>query len=253
MSPARRSYERKIAEKRAQDRPASARQAARLAETASDYELKRAEVGEDIARLKEIQSIEAKIALKRELLPKYDSWVEGVLAADAEVEPEAIDQDDILVHTMIWAIDCADASRAVPRARTVIRHGMSLPSRFERTTGCMIAEEFAEVALAALRDENHVPELEPLLEIEELTADEDMPDQARAKLQKAIAYVILRRSDAAADADAADQGTAGGIKAALEAAMGNMKRALQLDSKVGVKKELEIRGRQLRDLSDADE
>ena len=222
---------------------------------ASDYEVRRAELGEDLRRLSEIQSIEAKIALKAELLPKYDAWVKGVLAAAAEAEAasQTIGQDDILVQTMIWAIDCGDADRALPRARTVIGHLMDLPSRFERTTGCMIAEEFAETALATLRDESAAPALEPLLEIEQLTAKEDMPDQVRAKLLKAIAYVILRAVDRALDADDPHQGPAGGPGGAIAAALEHMKRALQLHDKVGVKKEIEIRMRQLRDIATAQE
>ncbi|MBU1605772.1 MAG: terminase [Alphaproteobacteria bacterium] len=214
----------------------------------TEYENRRAELGEDLRSLKEIQSIEAKIARKADLLPKYDDWCAGVLeaAAAAQAEDKRIETDDILVQTMVWAIDCADAERAVPRAAVVIGHGMELPTRFERTAGCMIAEEFAETAMKALQlDETSVPPLAPFLTIEELTEGEDMPDQVRAKLHRAIGEVILRAADVAPEGD---QGPAGGKRAAITAAIGKFKRALQLDSKAGVKKLIEARERQLRDL-----
>lgn len=228
-------------------------QGGQRARPASEYELKRAELGEDVGALREIQSIEAKIARKADLLPKYDAWCAGVIeaATDAEAEGKRIDTDDVLVQTMIWAIDCGDAERAVARATIVIRHGMELPTRFERTAGCMIAEEFAETAMKALKlDEAVVPALVPLLQIEQLTESEDMPDQVRAKLQRAIGEVICRAVDMTAD-DAAFDGPAGGRRAAITAAIAKFKRALQLDSKAGVKKFIEIRERQLRDLGEA--
>jgi hypothetical protein len=226
--------------------------AAQRSRPATEYETRRAELGEDLRSLKEIQSIEAKIARKADLLPKYDDWCAGVLeaAAAAAAEDKRIGTDDILVQTMVWAIDCADATRAVPRATAVIAHGMELPTRFERTAGCMIAEEFAETAMKALKlDEAIVPPLAPLLTIEAITESEDMPDQVRAKLHRAIGEVILRAADVAPDGDPqSGGGPAGGKRAAITAAIEKFKRALQLDSKAGVKKFIEIRERQLRDL-----
>ena len=69
---------------------------------ASAYELQRARLGVDLRRLKEIQSLEAKIELKRELLPGYIPWVAGVLEADGGAE------DDILAQVMVWAFDIGD-------------------------------------------------------------------------------------------------------------------------------------------------
>lgn len=256
-SPAQRHRQRVTAQKSASAQAArpvpapAATPAARRA--ASDYELQRAALGDDLRALKDIQSIEAKIARKVELLPKYDAWADGILAAAraAEDDGKLIEQDDILVQTMIWAIDTADAERALPRARTVLRHGMELPSRFERTLGCMIAEEFAEVALKAMAtDQQHIADRKVLLEIAELTEDHDMPDQARAKLHKAIGITITRAADAATEPQ---DGPAGGKRAAIGAALGYLNRALALDSKVGVKKLIEQRTRELEKLDGAND
>ena len=222
----------------------------------SDYQIRLAELGEDLRGLKDMQSIEAKIARKAELLPKYDDWAEGVLAAarEAEDKGQLVQSDRILVQTMIWAIDTADEARALPRARCVLRHGMELPSRFERTLGCMIAEEFAETALRAMTsDSAAMPETRPLLEIAELTEDEDMPDQARAKLHKAIAIATLRSADAAEADDTSGNGPAGGKKAALEFALRHARRALALDDKSGVKKLIEQRTREANKLAHAND
>lgn len=244
---------RMMARKNAESAPKAGKAAPRRTRAASDYELKRAELGEDLRTLSEIQSIEAKIARKDDLLPKYDDWAAGVIEAAnaAKAEGRRIETDEVLVQTMIWAIDCSDAERALPRATVVISHGMELPSRFERTAGCMIAEEFAETALKALKlDESGVPPLAPLQTIEELTEGEDMPDQARAKLQRALGEVILRAADQAQqETDDANQGPAGGKRAAIAAAIAHFKRALQLDSRAGVKKMIEQRERELRDLN----
>ncbi|MBD59007.1 MAG: terminase [Citromicrobium sp.] len=207
------------------------------------------QLGEDLKALSQIQSIEQKIARKAKILPGYDAWVEGVLqaATDAEAEGKLIGTDAVLVQTMIWAIDAADFDRAFPRAKVALRHGMDLPQRFERTLGCMIAEEFAETALKAMNTDNaHVPDLRPLLQIADLTEGEDMPDQARAKIHKAIGMTICRMIDAA---DAGDKELpAGGKRLALESALNAFRRALALHDKCGVKKMIEQRERDLKAL-----
>ncbi|QQN73183.1 phage terminase small subunit [Croceicoccus sp. YJ47] len=242
---------RTMAQKRAAPAAKAAPRRADRAE--SDYQIRLAELGEDLRGLKDMQSIEAKIARKAELLPKYDDWAEGVLAAarEAEDKGQMVQSDRILVQTMIWAIDTADEARALPRARCVLRHGMELPSRFERTLGCMIAEEFAETALRAMGSGADHIDTRPLLEIAELTEHEDMPDQARAKLHKAIAIATLRSADVAEAGERSGDGPAGGKKAALEFALRHAHRALALDDKSGVKKLIEQRTREANKLADA--
>lgn len=211
------------------------------------------QLGEDLRVLSQIQSIEQKIARKAKILPRYDAWVEGVLqaATEAEAEGKLIGTDAVLVQTMIWAIDTADFDRAFPRAKVALRHGMDLPQRFERTLGCMIAEEFAETAIKAMGTDNaHVPDLRPLIQIADLTEGEDMPDQARAKIHKAIGMTICRMIDAA-DAGEKDL-PAGGKRMALESALKAFRRALALHDKCGVKKMIEQCERDLRRLPEPD-
>lgn len=225
--------------------------AARTGAAASEYALQRARLGVDLRRLKEIQSIERKIELKRELLPAYADWVAGVLAADTGAE------DDILTHYMIWSIDIGAYDAALPLAAYVIRHHLTLPERFDRTAPTLICEEIAEAALKRLGQaptQEDDPDLamtgallSTLRAVEAMVEHEDIFDQVRAKLEKAIGLALLRRADATApDAD----GPAGARRGAQETGLRHLKRALELDDGAGVKKRIEQVERELRKTAD---
>lgn len=201
----------------------------RSGRAATEYELLRAALGVDLRRLKEVQSIERKIELKRELLPTYAAWVEGVLAADSDA------QDDILTHVMIWRIDTGDYAGALPLAEHVVCHKLPLPERFDRTAPTLIAEEIADAALKCLgQDQDFDREL--LMAVDDLVEDEDIFDQVRAKLEKAIGLQLARDAETVAvDAD----GPAGLRRAAIEGALTHLRRAGALDPKAGVKKRIE--------------
>jgi hypothetical protein len=184
-------------------------------------------LAEDKRRLKDIQSMERKAEVKRELLPEYQPWVEGVLAGQQGV------QDDVLMTIMIWRIDAGDLSGALLIARYAIDHKLALPDQYKRTTACLIAEEVSDIALRDLAaseagtlvvDANLLAA--QLILLEEMTAAEDMPDEVRAKLQKAIGYA-LRSLD-------------------KPAALSYLNRAIQLHDKVGVKKDIERLEREIK-------
>jgi hypothetical protein len=181
---------------------------------ATGYELMLAKLAEDRRRLKQVQSIQRKIEIKRALLPEYQAWVEGALQGPGG-------QDDVLMTVMVWRIDTADWSGALQIAAHALRHRLALPDQYERSLGCLIAEEIAERALAS----EAVP-LAILLDTDRLTADEDMPDEARAKLAKALGHA-LRGSDP-------------------EAALAQYRRALALHDRVGVRKDIERLERELK-------
>ncbi|MBJ9626084.1 terminase, partial [Burkholderia multivorans] len=69
-------------------------------------------------------------------------------------------------------------------------------------------------------------QVEPLLDIEQLTALADMPDEVRAKLHKAIGYGLAASHPASA--------------------LDHLRRALQLFANVGVKKDIERLERELK-------
>lgn len=217
---------------------------------ASEYDLQKARLGVDLRRLTEIQSIERKIELKRELLPQYREWIDGVLAADSGAE------DVILGYAMIWAIDIGDYAYALPLIDYMLDHDLPLPERFDRTAPTLIVEEIAEAALKLLGsakletvDDDKLAAFatEPpiLPHVVAIAEAHDMPDQVKAKAFKAMGLVAERAALLrTADAD----GPAGGKSAMFEISAQNYRRALALDEKVGVKKRIEKIDRALKDL-----
>lgn len=199
------------------------------------YELLRAAMGQHIADLKDIQSIEQKIERKRTIIGDYLSWVDGVLAASAlpGFEPA---EDDILPQALVWLIDVGDFDRALPLAAHFIRFDLSLPERFKRTVATMLAEEVADAALKVRKAGGQFDWL-VLQRVDELTADQDMHDQVRAKLKKAIGLMLAYA--AATMEDTATDGPAGGKLAAVRAALQQLQRAVELHDKVGVVKDIE--------------
>lgn len=191
---------------------------------ANEYELVLAQLAEHKRRLKQIESIERKIELKRELLPIYAPWIEGVLAGNSGR------QDDVLMTIMVWHIDVGDLAGALPIAQYALTHNLTLPDQYKRNLPCLLAEEAAELALKQHAAGEPV-DIDSLQQVDALTHELDMPDEVRAKLHKAIGYALI----------ATDPATA------LE----HLQRALQLHDKVGVKKDIERLERTLKNTAPA--
>lgn len=188
---------------------------------ASQYELMLAKLAEDRRRLKDIQSIERKIEVKRQLLPEYQPWIEGVIAGDTG------QQDTVFMTVLVWTIDVGGIEAAIPLAEYAIRHSLAMPDQYKRSTACVIAEEAADIALKGTKV-SHVL----LGAVAGLTADHDMPDEVRAKLHKAIGYALR---DAGQLAEARER----------------LIYALQLHDKVGVKKDIERLDTLIKNSADA--
>lgn len=201
---------------------------------ATAYELMLAKLANDRRRLHDVQSIERRAEVKRELLPDYVAWVDGALEGEHGV------QDDVLMTIMVWRIDVGDLPGALRIAAYAIKHKLAMPDQYKRSTGCLIAEEFADYAL---RLDTIAPDItEQLQAANDLTANEDMPDEVRAKLLKAIGYGMAQPSD--------------GINpeartALLHQALDHLKRALGLHDKVGVKKDIERIEREIKNSASA--
>lgn len=246
MSPFRRERARLLGQLSATQAEGAA--PARSGAAATEYELLRAELGNDLRRISEIQSFEAKAALRRELAPKYDAWIEGVLAGDSGTP------DDILTWNMIWRIDFGAYDAALPLARYVVRHKLTLPDRFDRTAPTLICEEIADAALKRLGqgpDDNTDADergfmtamLTTLGDVDQIVDGCDIFDQVRAKHEKAQGLTLIRLVDLTpSDAD----GAAGWRRASQERAASHLRRALTLDSTVGVKKVLEKLEREMK-------
>ena len=201
-------------------------------EVANAYELQMAQLLQDRLRLKQIQSTEGKCALKRQLLPAYEPYVQGVVEAGRGA------QDEVLTTVMLWRIDAGDFVGALGLAAYVLEHGLLMPDRFERTTGCLIAEEVAEAALLAQKAGGTF-DLSILHRTVELTTDHDMPDEARAKLYLATGRATL------VGLTAEQPGQPGQVGAAITL----LKRAIELNTSCGGKKDLEGAERLLKKIA----
>lgn len=185
------------------------------------YDLMLLQLNEDRRRLKGIQSNVRKAEIKVEVLPKYAAWAEGVLSADGA------QQDDVLMYVMLWRVDAGDYAGALAIGRHALKHGWAMPLG-QRTTATVLAEEIADAAKAAMLAKTPFdPAL--LLEVLEVVDAHDMPDQSRARLHKSIGWVLTESSPASA--------------------LNHLKRALQLDEKCGVKKDIEQLERKIRNAS----
>lgn len=203
------------------------------------YELKLLELAEDKRRLKDVKSIERKIELKKAMLPAYAAWCAGALQAGRETGHAV--QDDVLTTIMVWRIDTGDYAGALELAEHVLHFKLPLPAQYDRDVHTLLVDEFADAALAAFRANAPFP-AGLLDEVEILTGEADIHDQPRAKLFKARGLEALRLADNPPEG----QALAGGRQAALSEARVRLGRALELDPRVGVIKEIERIDRELK-------
>lgn len=201
---------------------------------ATEYQLLLAAMGEDMRRLHDIQSTEGKIEAKRHLIEKFTPHVDATLEAAAE-SGKAV-QDEILVTMMLWRLDIGDFQRGLDIAEHVLRFGLRLPERFQRSAGCLVAEEVAEAALAADRQDAAF-DVQVLQRAAQLTAGCDMPDVVRAKLHKATGLHLIGMAEA--DEAKGESAAAGAPYHARAQALDHLRRAIALHDKIGVKKEIE--------------
>ncbi|RKU01832.1 terminase [Burkholderia sp. Nafp2/4-1b] len=185
---------------------------------ATPYELMLAKLATDRRALKGVQSVIRKAALKRTLLPEYADYVAGVLERGRGA------QDDVLVTVMVWRIDTGDYDGALAIATYALTHGLTLPDVFERTLATLVAELFAEAALCAFLDGGTF-DAACLEQVDALTGEADMPDPVRAKLLKALGYALQAHD--------------------VPRALACLRRAVVLNDRVGVKKDIERLTKQL--------
>lgn len=228
-SPAKAHYLRVTAAQAAQQAAPTATMAGLTA-----YEQQLAQLHQDRLRLKNVQSNAGKAELKRQLLPAYEPYVQGVLAAGRGA------QDEVLTTIMLWRIDAGDHVGALDIAAYALEHQLKMPDRFARTTGCLIAEEIAELALNTMKAGGE-PDRTLLQRTAELTAEQDMPDEARAKLYMALGRATLL------GLTEADPGRPGQVQAGIDL----LRHAVRLHDKCGVKKDLEAAERLLNKLTPA--
>jgi len=186
------------------------------------YELHHAQLMEDIRTLHDIESLQAKIERKRELLPKYEDYVAGVLKGGSG------QQDDVLMNIMVWYLDTGQLEKGLDIADYAAKHGLETPDRYQRSTAALVSEEVADFVLKE-RNEGDDPK-QYLLDVTRaalLFRDSDMHDQIKAKLYKANGYLCREVGD-------------------FETALKSLKQAVQLHEKCGVKQDIQALEKQLK-------
>ncbi|ECC9504213.1 phage terminase small subunit, partial [Escherichia coli] len=93
---------------------------------ATVYEQMLVKLAADQRTLKAIYSKELKAAKKRELLPFWLPWVNGVLEQGKGA------QDDILMTVMLWRLDTGDIAGALEIARYALKYGLTMPGKHRR-------------------------------------------------------------------------------------------------------------------------
>ncbi|WP_371337601.1 phage terminase small subunit [Klebsiella variicola] len=173
----------------------------------------------DQSALRRVQSDQAKAAMKRQLLPHYEGWIEGTLDGDSGR------QDEVIVTLMVWAIDAGDYALAARIGRYVVTHGLLMPDRFNRTAATVLVDEICDPILVQVKADDTTdvtPYLAALDDVADFTAGSDMPDVVRAKLCKARAFALRN-----------------GTTEEQTTALALLRQALTLDAGAGVKKEIE--------------
>lgn len=229
LTPAQRHYARVTARRSAEEAPSGG------VVTGNAYELMLMKLAEDRRRLKDIKSVERKIEVKRQLLPEYQEWIDGALAGGKGA------QDDVLTTLLVWHIDVGDYDRALQIAEYAIAHKLTLPDQYSRDIATMLLDEFSGAYLNGKLAEDPQKAIVVLGRVGTMTEGSDAPDQARAKLHKALGYALI------AFVDLADkENLAPSMVAYAKAANDNLHRALELFEHIGVKKDIERLERRLK-------
>lgn len=219
MTPAARHYQATLAAQALQ----ASENGERTRENATEYERMLVQLADHRRQLKAIQSQVGKAELKATLVEHYSAWIAGVIAGGTGA------QDEVLTTVMIWHIDAGNLAAAVPMIEYAIKHDLKLPDNYARTLPVVVAEESALVELRTAGSK--FIDILSLNKINELTQTLDMPDQVRARLIKAIG--LGTKEEAENQLEVQDK------KALFALALKHLNRALELDSKAGVKKEIQ--------------
>lgn len=193
----------------------------------------------DRARLKQVQSTEAKVAVKQEIIGEYRPWLSNLLSNPEQVQHGEV--NEVLARLTLWNIDAGAFDDALALAELVLAKDVPSPVGITRTMGCVIVEEIATAALKAAAANTPfavsiLDHIQLLIEpAEEGARGVDMPDEVRAKLFKARAMLMDNALTVRlADGDNPD-GTAGAITAMANSIHADISRAIELDTNCGGK------------------
>lgn len=231
MTPAQRHRARVLA---AQAAEASAAESPHGEMQGGAYELMQAQLHEHLRTLKNIQSVQLKVQAKHTMLADYEPYLDGVLQADAGVP------DIVLSTVLVWHIDVGNWNRALQIADYAMRHSLPLPDKYQRDLPTLLMDEISEAAIAGRLAGAEA--LATLAQVDMLTAEKDAPDQARAKLYKAIGWAAMGKTSTH-DVDPKTLQLD-----MVQIALPRLRRAIELHVQIGVKKDVERLERRLNEL-----
>lgn len=214
---------------------------------AAEYRQLLASLHNDLRALHDVQSVQGKIDRKATMITAYLPWVIGALSAGVATDagPGAAVQDEIVATMLVWHLDLCAWSEALTIADHMLRHGVSLPERYKRDVATLLVDRVADTAK---EDAAAVP-FDILTATLALTDGRDMPDQARAKLHRAIGLDLMAQADAFDPT--AESAVAGGKPFLVATALAALRTALKLHQNVGVKKQIEQLEREEKRLAEA--
>ncbi|EKR9385275.1 MULTISPECIES: phage terminase small subunit [Raoultella] len=187
LTPAQRHFQQVMAERRGGSDQ-------RDAETRTAHEQILFRLHMHKSSLSQIQSRQAKAAVKASILPEFEGWIDGTIEGDSGRT------DPVITTLMVWAVDCSDYALALRIGRYVVKHGLSMPEdNYRRPAPTVLTEEICNPILniattdAGAELAGYIAMLDELAEI---VADSDMPDEVRAKLCKVRAFCLRNTEDA---------------------------------------------------------
>ena len=179
---------------------------------------------DDKVLLKSVSSIADKVHIKKQALPAYQEWIDGITAADT------VQADDRIAATVIvWMIDCGLLDEVMPLADVLIHSGLESADEYSRSMPEIIVEQMADQIESG--SEISAESLKTLIEWATAKKEDglheiNLADVIRAKLLKA----------AGEKAEAADDN---------ETALNLYRKAVGYNDKAGVKKRIEALEKQL--------
>lgn len=213
------------------------------------YSLMRIKLSQDKARLSTIQSHERRAEVKAQLLAEYLDWIDTALQGTGAM-------DQVLTTVMVWCFDAGAYALGLRIATYVIGHNMPMADDYKRSPTAIVIDELANAYLKGqwkpldvMSAEDGTRHLAPAVVANDqqrthtaallsqacaITTGQDAPDQANAKLLKAIAYAAMGKVQTAEEPDLAAI-----PPSELESVLQVLQRALKLDSNSGVKKDIE--------------
>lgn len=195
------------------------------------YELMLVQLHDDVLRIKNVKSTEGKNAVKAEIFPNYQAWIDGVIDTFKGGHTAHSRQDDVFAQCFVWAVDLLNLPLVETMLSVMLSGSMQLPERFKRAPADFAVEEIADAVIVA---QQALP-LEQMHRIEDLTAERDLHDEVRAKWLKAMGTLYESFDELEP----------------LKLAAGYFDRALALDSKVGVKQRLDKLKKAIKKLTES--